>query len=154
MFTDVQTQYWDRDLTNPLDTLKAAWTDAGEGLRYVLDPATLFLDPAALPALEASGVVNIVFLALSLVLMGVGFAVLPRGLSLYGFVVMMLHLLTPNGAIPLLTLPRFILAIFPLFLVLGYLLSRNRPALYFWLILSSSLGAGLTAMFVTWRWVA
>lgn len=154
MFTDVQTQYWDRDLTNPLDTLKAAWTDAGEGLRYVLDPATLFLDPAALPALEASGVVNIVFLALSLVLMGVGFAVLPRGLSLYGFVVIMLHLLTPNGAIPLLTLPRFILAIFPLFLVLGYLLSRNRPALYFWLILSSSLGAGLTAMFVTWRWVA
>jgi len=154
MFTDAQTLYWDRELTNPLDTLNGAWTDAGEGLRYILDPATLFLDPAALPALEASGVVNIVFLALSLVLMGVGFAVLPRGLFLFAFVVMMLHLLTPNGAIPLLGLPRFVLAVFPLFLVLGRLLSRSRLALYLWLVLSSSLGAGLTAMFVTWRWVA
>ena len=52
------------------------------------------------------------------------------------------------------TLPRFTLVVFPLFLVLGYLLSRRRSALYIWLILSGSLGVGLTAMFVTWRWVA
>jgi hypothetical protein len=85
---------------------------------------------------------------------GVGFAVLPLGLSLFAFVVTLLHLLTPNVELPLLGLPRFILVIFPLFLVLGYLLSRSRPALYFWLVLSSSLGTALTAMFVTWRWVA
>jgi hypothetical protein len=154
IFAHAQTLYWDRDLTNPLDTLNAAWIDAGVGLRYVLDPASLFLDPAALPALEASGVVNIVFLALAAFLVGVGFAVLPLGLSLFAFVVTLMHLLTPNVELPLLGLPRFILVIFPLFLVLGYLLSRSRPALYFWLVLSSSLGAALTAMFVTWRWVA
>jgi hypothetical protein len=154
IFTDAQTLFWSRKLTNPLATLKGAWIDAGAGLRYVLDPATLFLDPAAHPALEASGVVNIVFLALALVLVSVGFAVLPLGLSLFAAVVTLLHLLTPNVGLPLLGLPRFILVIFPLFLVLGYLLSRSRPALYFWLILSSSLGAALTAMFVTWRWVA
>ena len=35
-----------------------------------------------------------------------------------------------------------------------YLLSRSRIALYFWLALSCGLSLGLTAMFVTWRWVA
>ena len=154
MFSDAQSLYWSRDFTNPLDTLRAAWADAGRGLRYVLDPAALFLDPAALPALEASGVINIVFLAVAFVLMNVGFAILPLGLSLFTFVVMLLHLLTPNAGIPLLGLPRFVLVIFPLFLVLGYMLSRSRTLLFFWLLLSSSLGAALTAMFVTWRWVA
>jgi hypothetical protein len=52
------------------------------------------------------------------------------------------------------SLPRFMLGAFPLFLVLGYLLSRNRPALYLWLAVSASLGAALTSLFVTWRWVA
>ena len=154
LFADAQALYWGRALTNPLETLKGAWTDAGEGLRYVLDPATLFLAPAAQPALDAAGVVNIAFLVLFLVLMSVGFAVLPPGLSLFAFVVMLLHLLTPNVEQPLMTLPRFTLVVFPLFLVLGYLLSRSRPALYLWLIVSGSLGVGLAAMFVTWRWVA
>jgi hypothetical protein len=154
IFTDAQNRYWGRRLTDPLDTLGGAWTDAAHGLRYVLHPATLFLDRAALPALEASGVVNIVFLAVAFVLMNVGFWVLPPGLSLFAFVVLLLHLLTPNVGLPLLGLPRFVLVIFPLFLVLGRLLSRSRPALYLWLILSGSLGAALAAMFVTWRWVA
>jgi hypothetical protein len=154
IFANAQTVYWGRELTNPLTTLGYAWIDAGEGLKYVLDPATLFLDPAASPALEASGVVNIVFLALFLVLMGVGFVVLPPGLSVFSFVVVLLHILTPSPLIPLLGLPRFMLEAFPLFLVLGLLLSRSRPALVLWLLVSGSLGAALTTLFVTWRWVA
>jgi hypothetical protein len=51
-------------------------------------------------------------------------------------------------------LPRFMLEAFPLFLVLGLLLSRSRPALVLWLLVSGSLGAALTTLFVTWRWVA
>jgi hypothetical protein len=154
IFANAQTVYWGRDLTNPLTTLGSAWTDAGKGLTYVLDPATLFLDPAASPALEASGVVNIIFLALFLVLMGVAFVVLPPGLSVFSFVVVLLHILTPSPLIPLLGLPRFMLEAFPLFLVLGLLLSRSRPALVAWLVLSGGLGMALTTMFVTWRWVA
>jgi hypothetical protein len=154
VFANAQTVYWGRELTNPLTTLGSAWTDAGEGLTYVLDPATLFLDPAASPALEASGVVNIIFLALFLVLMGVAFVVLPPGLSVFSFVVVLLHILTPSPLIPLLGLPRFMLEAFPLFLVLGLLLSRSRPALVAWLVLSGGLGMALTTMFVTWRWVA
>ncbi len=52
------------------------------------------------------------------------------------------------------SLPRFMLGLFPLFLVLGVLLSRSRTALLAWLAASATAGAALTAMFVTWRWVA
>jgi hypothetical protein len=79
---------------------------------------------------------------------------LPPGLSLYSFLVMLLHILTPSPLIPLLGLPRFMLEAFPLFLILGSVLSRSRPALYLWLIVSGGMGIVLTAMFVTWRWVA
>ena len=50
--------------------------------------------------------------------------------------------------------PRYMLGAFPLFLILGYVLSRITPVFYLWLIASGGLGAALTAMFVTWRWVA
>jgi hypothetical protein len=52
------------------------------------------------------------------------------------------------------SLPRFLLGGFPVFLVLGYLLSRSRPAFVLWLLLSSGVGVPLTALFTTWRWVA
>lgn len=154
LFAEAQTVYWGRGLTDPLTAFADAWTDASEGLEYVLDPVALFLSPSPTPALEASGVVNIVFLVLLLVLVFVGFAVLPLGLSLFAFFVTLLHILTPSPVIPLLGLPRFALEAFPIFLVLGYLLSRNRLALVLWLLVSGGLGMALTTLFVTWRWVA
>ena len=149
-----QQAYWGRELTNPIATLQKAWVYASEGLKYVLDPATLFLDQSPFPALGASNAVNIVFLVLFIVLIGFGFTVLPPGLSVYAFLVTLLPVLTPSPSIPLMSLPRFMLSAFPLFIVLGYLLSRNKPALYLWLLVSGALSVALTAMFVTWRWVA
>jgi len=154
MFANAQTTGWGRELTNPLANLEHAWTSAAEGLKYVLDPATLFLDPSPFPALPAANAVNIIFLVLFLVLMGIGFAILPPGLSGYTFLVMLPALLMPGTHQPLMSLPRFLLGAFPLFFVLGYLLSYSRVALYLWLLVSASLGAGLTALFVTGSWVA
>ena len=94
LFADAQTVFWGRELTNPLTTLGEAWIDAGQSVPYLLDPATLFLDPRAGPTLEASSAINIVFLVLFLVLMGVGFAVLPPGLS-RTLCRHLLHVLTP-----------------------------------------------------------
>jgi hypothetical protein len=79
---------------------------------------------------------------------------LPPGLSLYALVVVLLPALTPAPSFPLMSLPRFLLGGFPVFLVLGYLLSRSRPAFVLWLLLSSGVGVALTALFTTWRWVA
>ena len=149
-----QEDYWGRTLANPATTFGDAWTTAGEGVKYLFDPQTLFLSTSAGPTLEASNAVNLAFLGLFLVLMGVGFALLPVGLSAYAFVVMVLPLLTPSPLFPLMSLPRFMIGAFPLFIVLGYLLSRNRPAFVVWLVFSVLAGAALTALFVTWRWVA
>jgi hypothetical protein len=52
------------------------------------------------------------------------------------------------------SLPRFVLGAFPVFLVLGFLLSRSRWTLAAWLAFSGGLGVALTALFVSWRWVA
>jgi hypothetical protein len=46
------------------------------------------------------------------------------------------------------------LGAFPVFLVLGNLLSRSRLAMIPYLVFSSGLGVALTALFTTWRWVA
>ena len=85
--------FWGRELTNPATTLSRAWSAAGYGAKYVLDPSTLFLDPGAAPALYASNTVSLAFFVLFLVLMGVWLAVLPPGLSAYTFVVSMIPVL-------------------------------------------------------------
>jgi hypothetical protein len=154
VFAGQQSAYWERELTDPLTTVGRAWHTAGDGLRYVLDPSSLFLGSPAGPSLEASNTLNLVFLIFFLLLMLAGFAVLPPGLSLYAFLIVMLPVLTPAPEFPLMSLPRFVLGAFPIFLVLGYLLSRSRPALILYLLLSSGLGVALTVLFTTWRWVA
>ena len=149
-----QGDYWGRTLTSPITTAQNAWDAAGNGIKYLFDPQTLFLSPSAGPTLAASNALNLFFLGLFLVLLGVGFALLPVGLSVYTFVVMVLPLLTPSPSFPLMSLPRFMVGAFPLFIVLGYLLSRSRPAFVAWMIFSILAGAALTTLFVTWRWVA
>jgi hypothetical protein len=145
---------WRRELTDPVTALKMAWAEAREGLGHLLDPTTLFLDPKGGEAvLEAYNTGSFAFLVLLLILVGMGFSVLPPGLSVYTFVVTLLPVLTPSPWVPLMGLPRYALGAFPLFLVLGYLLSRSRLALYLWLFISGGLGIAFTALFVTWRWM-
>jgi hypothetical protein len=145
---------WRRELTDPVTALMVAWVEAREGLGYLLDPATLFLDPRGGEAvLEAYNTVSFAFLILLLVLVGVGFSVLPPNLSVYTFLVTLLPVLTPSPWAPLMGLPRYALGAFPLFIILGYLLSHSRIALYLWLFISGGLGVAFTALFVTWRWM-
>lgn len=149
-----QEEYWGRTFVNPVVTLQAAWQSAVDGAGYFLNPGILFLSSSSGPSLEASNTVNLIFFALLLVLLGVGFVVLPPGLFLYSFFIMLLPILTPSPLFPLMSLPRFMVGVFPLFLVLGYLLARNRTALAVWLVASAGGGIALTALFTTWRWVA
>lgn len=154
LFARQQRAYWEREPTSPLTTAGDAWRSAGEGMKYVLDPSTLFLSTSATPALDASNAFNLAFLAVFLVVMVAGFVVLPPGLSLYTFLIVLLPVLTPAPRFPLMSMPRFVLGAFPVFLVLGYLLSRSRPTLVLWLLLGSGAGVALTALFTSWRWVA
>ena len=154
-----QNAYWSREPTNPLTTLRETWTEAGVGMRYILDdPTSLFFDQRFYgAAFYASRTVDLAFLFLFLILIGVGLAVLPDrflGLWMYASILVLYPLLWAGGWSPLMSLPRFVLQAFPLFFILGYLLSHSRPALYLWLFVSAGLGAVLAALFVTGRWVA
>jgi hypothetical protein len=154
VFARQQEDYWNREVSGPFATLGDAWRAAGVGMEYVLDPATLFLGTDATPALEASNVLNLMFLVFFLVLAVAGLFVLPPGLSAYAATLVLLPVLTPSPRFPLMSLPRFVLGAFPVLLVLGFILSRSRWTLAIWLVLSGGLGVALTALFVTWRWVA
>ncbi|BBL78180.1 hypothetical protein RxyAA322_00340 [Rubrobacter xylanophilus] len=149
-----QQAYWGRALTAPTVTARMAWEAAAEGAGYLLQPSVLFLDPSPTPSLAASNALNLVFLTLLLALLGSSLVLLPPALSTYTLLGAALPLLTPSASFPLMSLPRFMLGLFPLFLVLGALLSRSRTALLLWLTAGSAAGAALTALFVTWRWVA
>ena len=149
-----QGDYWGRTLTNPLRTLGESWTSAREGLPYLLDPGTLFLDSSAGPSLAASNTLNLLFLVLFVVVIIGGAFVLKPGLWLYAFVLTVVPILTPSPNFPLMSMPRFMLGAFPLFLILGALLSRTRAGFTVWLVLSGISGVALTVLFTTWRWVA
>jgi hypothetical protein len=154
VFARQQSAYWERELTGPLTTLGRAWHDAEAGMKWVLDPSALFLGAPAGPSLEASNTLNLAFLVFFLLVMVAGFVVLPPELSVYTAVIVLLPVLTPAPQFPLMSLPRFVLGAFPVFLVLGYLLARSRLALVSYLVLAGGLGIALTALFTTWRWVA
>ncbi len=149
-----QEEYWGRELANPADTLSAAWSAAGEGVSRLADPIGLLTTHTAGPTLEASNAINLGFLALFLVVMGAGLALLPPGLSAYALLLALAGVLTPSPDFPLMSFPRFLLGAWPVFLVLGLVLSRRPAALWSWTILSAAAGVWMTALFVTWHWVA
>jgi hypothetical protein len=154
IFFSAQETFWFRKLTDPATALGMAWTRAGKGLSHFLDPATLFLDPrGGGVTVEAYNTVSFAFLVLLLILVGSSFSALPLGLSVYTFLVTLLPVLSPNPVVPLMGLPRYALGAFPLFLILGYLLSHSRLAVYLWLFISGGLGIAFTALFVTWRYM-
>jgi hypothetical protein len=153
-FSAQDSRVWRRELTDPVTALMMAWAGAEKGLRQFRDPAALFLDPmGGVEVLKAYNTVSFAFLVLLLILVGMGFGVLPPSLSIYTLLVTLLPVLTPSPFVPLMGLPRYALGAFPLFLVLGYLLSRSRLALYLWLFISGGLGVAFTTLFVTWRWM-
>lgn len=149
-----QEEYWGRELASPADTLAAAWSAAGEGVSRLTEPLELLGTHTAGPALEASNAINLGFFALFLVVMGAGLALLPAGLSAYALLLALAGVLTPSPEFPLMSLPRFLLGAWPVFLVLGLVLSRRPAALWSWTVLSAAAGVWMTALFVTWHWVA
>lgn len=153
-FFSAQASFWARKPTDPATALGMAWARAGEGLPRLLDPASLFLDPRSGWAVqEAYNTVSFAFLVFLVLVVGVGFVVLRPDLSVYTFLVTLPPVLAPYQPAPLMGLPRYALGAFPLFLILGYVLSRSRLGLYSWLLVSGILSIAFTALFVTWRWM-
>lgn len=108
-------------------------------------------------ALEAESLLDLTFLVLFLVLIGLGIRRLPRLYTVYGAAVMLAVLLTPatgqGQPLALLSVSRFELTLFPPFIVLGLL---GRSPLVDRLVQAISVGLLVlfTIVFVRGRWIA
>ena len=96
---------------------------------------------------------NLVSLCLAAVLLVVGVRELPFSLNAYAFLLLLPAASFGTPDLPLMGLPRYLLAAFPLFIVLGVLL-KNLRYLGGWLILSGAASLILCSLFVSWRFVA
>ena len=125
---DAEKQHWGYSMAAPWDVLSYAW-------RWMLDPAN-----AAFANIQALTGFHLVMIAIFLALFAVGLRKLPATYSLY--VAPQLFLITAGGpATPLASASRYMLAMFPIFVVLG-LLGRRRRFHTSWLV-ASILGLGL-----------
>jgi hypothetical protein len=154
LFATVVKQVWGRKLTDPVTTVDRAITAAISGAGAAVHPGRVFSTMNPNASWDATNTFNLGFLVLLVVLVVAAIVLLPRGLALYAAVTSVEPVLTPAYVAPLASLPRYFLAAFPLFLVIGIALSRSRALLGAWLLASGSLGVLLTLYFTTWRWVA
>ena len=153
-FAVAQRATWGRTLTNPVHTIQKAWTTGIYAERYAFHPHTIFGTDSPEPAFKAADTFNLILFGLVVLLLIFAVLELPRDLWLYSVLVLAAPILTPSPYWALTSFNRYVLAAFPLFLVLGRLLSRSRLALAAWLLASAAGGVYLTLLFVTWRWVA
>jgi mannosyltransferase PIG-V len=149
-------QYWDRKATGPLDTATRAWESAVQGIDILRDPG-LWAHPAVQNFADhlerANSVYNLAFLILAVVVLLAGARQLPLSLTLYSLLLVVPPALFGTPDIPLMGIPRYVLAAFPIFIVLG-LLASKKLLFAGWLILSTSASIILCALFVSWRFVA
>jgi hypothetical protein len=153
-FAVAQREVWGRALTNPLTTLHKAWTTGIFAARYAFHPDAIFGSNSPEPAFKAADTFNLVFFGLLVVLVLVAAFKLPPDLWAYSVLVILAPILTPSPLWALTGFNRYLLACFPLFFVLGWLLARSQFLLGAWLGASAVFGVYLTLLFVTWRWVA
>lgn len=141
--------------TGPVSTIAAALQSAASGLGAIVRGTDPVLSPTIGGPLSAS--------AESVVLLGVlclaGWALvacsrrLPSAYSLYAAVALVVCLSSPVSRQPLISLDRYALTIFPLWMAAGALLSRRRR-LWPVLVLMGALLAFYSFEFATWAFVA
>lgn len=96
---------------------------------------------------------NLAFFLFALAVLAVGWRTLPAELGVYGIALVVVSVLSPPVDNPLMSMPRYLLVAFPLFIVLGALL-KDRKLLAGWLLASAVVSLAFTALFVGWYFVA
>ena len=152
-FTSAQAD-WNRNasLLGPLEGLKDAAQSAGRGLRHLFDM------PVGGPANEQRvGLWNLSHLALlvaALWLTWVSWLRLGAAFGAYSAALLVIALSAPAEGFPLVSLPRFLLADFPLFLALASLTLDRPRARDAVLVTFAALGAVAAAAFARAMWIA
>ena len=152
-FTSAQAD-WNRDtsLLGPLEGIKDAAQSGGRGLRHLFDM------PAGGPGNEQRvGLWNLSHLALligALWLTWVSWVRLGAAFGAYSAAMLVIALSAPAEGFPLVSLPRFLLADFPLFLALASLTLDRPRARDAVLVTFAALGAVAAAAFARAIWIA
>ena len=152
-FTSAQAD-WNRDtsLLGPLEGLKDAFQSAGRGLRHLFDI------PVGGPGNEQRvGLWNLSHLALlvaALWLTWVSWKRLGAAFGAYSAATLVIALSAPAEGFPLVSLPRFLFADFPLFLALASLTLDRPRARDAVLVTFAALGAVAAAAFARAIWIA
>jgi hypothetical protein len=150
---------WHRSLKGPWTGVADGATAAWDGARQLLHgpPPPLYFDRAAGDAM-AIGRHNVaLFLCLLIAVPALigAFRRLPLAHAAYATCALLLPLSYPVVPQPLMSLPRFEVVLYPLFLWLGWWLARGRA----WrrVVVRGVFAVGLaicSALFTTWHWVA
>jgi hypothetical protein len=145
---------WGRSREDPVTGLVRGFRHADDGLQYLVHPGRLFGTTSLNPPFWVSNTVGFAIAVVLLVLLAAAIARVPLGLVLYAAASTLGPMSLPNPVLPLVGLPRYALAVLPLFVVLGIGLARSRVFAAAWFAASIAFGVVLTLEFVTFRWVA
>jgi Gpi18-like mannosyltransferase len=156
LFSSAQS-FWSRDFTGPIGGIYNGIKAAFWGMDSIVNtPDTTYWlpvmdnDPRVWAVYD---VINLLFLVPALVISIVAFWKLPLHYALYALLLLVMPLSYPSS-IPLMSIPRFILTIFPLFILLA-IWARERPWFDKTVTMTSLLLLGLfLSKFVIWTWVA
>ncbi len=149
---------WGRHFAGPYlgvwDGVKAAF----EGARQLLSAQTahVYFPIAAGSPFIAAGhnLMLLAFLLAAVALLVIALRVLPLAYGVYTIAALALPLSYPVAAQPLMSLPRFLLVLFPLSMALAAWLAARPRARMPALVISALLMAFFVAQFATWHWVA
>jgi hypothetical protein len=145
---------WGRSRKDPVTGLVRGFRHADDGLRYLAHPGRLFGTSSLNPPFWVSNTVAFGAAIFLLVLLVAAVTRLPTGLLLYSAAAALVPMSLPNPVLPLVGLPRYAIAVTPLFIVLGMGLARSRVFAVAWFAVSIAFAVLLTLEFVTFRWVA
>lgn len=149
---------WFREFAGPFvgvwDGTVAAWDGARQLLHGSRTPV-YFARAGGDPYVVAAHNLELFATLLATIPMLVGaLRRLPPAYGLYAVAALALPLSYPVGPQPLMSLPRFVLVLFPLFMWLGLWASRNRGRIAILAAVFMAIQLLATAEFATWHWVA
>ncbi len=147
---------WDREFSGPLSALRSAFGLAAGSLRSLFEPTTYEAsgsDGLFYVFSGANALYSLLFLLFAYAVLSLGVRWLPADLSLYGFALVLAPVFFAASSNPLMSMPRFVLVAFPVFIALGILL-KSRRLLVGWVAASAVLSLALCVLFVNWHFVA
>ena len=155
-FIDAQ-EAWYRDFAGPFVGVWDGTTAAWDGIRQLASGSreTVYFEPAGGDPFRVAAINLLLFAFLVFAAVAVvgAFRRLPRAYGAYALAALALPLSYPVGPQPLMSLPRFLAVLFPLFIWLA-LVSEERGR-FVPVASASAVGLGLfTTQFAAWEWIA